>query len=121
MLEFKILGDRNNFIDLQRTRLEIVARVVQFNGNVLQIATHATEAAQRDTPYLVNKPFSSSVSECTRSLNGKKNHKLMPILPIRVSLRPNFHKVMMQRKHGWFIKVFILKIIYQVLMVLGAR
>ena len=29
MLEFEVLGDRNNFIDLQRTRLEIVARIVR--------------------------------------------------------------------------------------------
>ena len=28
MLEFEVLGDRNNFIDLQRTRLEVVARIV---------------------------------------------------------------------------------------------
>ena len=69
MLEFEVLGDRNNFIDLQRTRLEIVARVVQNNGNVLR--THATEAAQRDTPYLVNNPL-SLFSECTMSLNGEK-------------------------------------------------
>ena len=70
MLKFQILGDRNNFIDLQRTRLEIVARVVQNHGNVLR--THATEAAQRDTPYLVNNPLSSLFSECTMSLNGGK-------------------------------------------------
>ena len=44
MLEFEVLGDRNNFIDLQRTRLEIVARIVQNNGNELR--THATEAGQ---------------------------------------------------------------------------
>ena len=29
MLEFEVLGDRNNFIDLQRTRLKMVLRVVQ--------------------------------------------------------------------------------------------
>ena len=52
MLEFEVLGDRNKFIDLQRTRLEIVLRVVQNNGNVLR--THATDAGLRDTPYLVN-------------------------------------------------------------------
>ena len=52
MLEFEVLGDRNNFIDLQRTRFEIVARLVQNNGNVLR--THATKVAQRGTPYLVN-------------------------------------------------------------------
>ena len=57
MLEIEVLGDRNNFIDLQRTRLEIVARVVQSNSNVLR--THATEAAQQDTPYLVKNPLSS--------------------------------------------------------------
>ena len=49
MLEFEVLGDRNNCIDLQRTRLEIVARIVQTNGNVLR--TLATEAAQRE-PYI---------------------------------------------------------------------
>ena len=112
MLEFEVLGDRNNFIDLQRTRLEIVARVIQNNGNVLR--THATEAAQRDTPYLVNNPLSSLFSECTMSLNGEKifNNQL------RVSLRPNFHMVMMQRKHGLLVKVIIMKIIHQVLLVL---
>ena len=55
MLEFEVLGDRNNFIDLQRTCLQIVARGVQNKGKVLQ--THATETAQRDTPYLVNNPL----------------------------------------------------------------
>ena len=35
MLEFEVLGDRNNFIDLQRTHLEVVARIVRSNGNVL--------------------------------------------------------------------------------------
>ena len=70
MLEFDVLGDKNNFIDLQRARLEIVARIVQNNGNVLR--THSTEAAQRDTPYLVNNPLSSLFSGCTMSLNGQK-------------------------------------------------
>ena len=70
MLEFEVIGDRNNFIDLQRTGLEIVARVVQIKGNVLR--THATDSAQRDTPYLINNPFSSFFSECTMSLTGEK-------------------------------------------------
>ena len=42
----------------------------------------------------------------------------MPILPIRVSLRPNYHTVMMQRKHGLLVKIINMKIIHQVLMVL---
>ena len=58
-------------MDLQRTLVEIVARYVQINnGNVLR--THATEAAQRDTPYSVDNTLSSIFSECTISLNGEK-------------------------------------------------
>ena len=74
MLEVEVLGDRNNFIDLQRTRLEILARIVENNGNVMQI--HATKAAQRDTPYLVNNPLSSfffrmnNVSEWRKNFNN---------------------------------------------------
>ena len=107
MLEFEVSGDRNNFIDLQRTRLEIVARVVQNNSNLLRI--HATVAAQRDTPYLVNNPLSSLFSECTMSLNVEKIQQPMPILPIKVSMRKNFHTVKMQRKHGLLVKVNIMR------------
>ena len=70
MLEFELLGDRDNFIDLQRTRLEIVLRLVQNNVNILR--THATDARLRDTPYLVISPLSSLFSECTLSLNDEK-------------------------------------------------
>ena len=51
MLEFEILSDRSYLIDLQRTRLEIVARIVRNNGTGLR--THGTEVANRDTPYLL--------------------------------------------------------------------
>ena len=71
MLEFEVLGDRNNSIDVQGIYLEIVARFVQINGKVLRI--HAIEAAQRDTPFLVINPQSSLFCECTMSLNGEKN------------------------------------------------
>ena len=71
MLKFEVLGDRNSFIDLQRNRLEIVARIVQNIANVLR--THTTEAAQRDTPCLINNTLSSLFSGCTLSLNGQKN------------------------------------------------
>ena len=53
--------------------MEIVARIVQTNGNVLR--TLATEAAQRDTLYLIENPHSSLISECTMSLNGEKTSK----------------------------------------------
>ena len=117
MLEFEVLGDRNNFIDLQRTRLEIVARVVQNNGNVLR--THSTEVAQRDTPYLVNNPISSLFSECTMSLNGEKISTTNANFAHKSFIETkNFHIVMMQRKHGLLVKVIIIYIIHQVLMVL---
>ena len=44
MLEVEVLEDRNKFIDLQRARLENLARIVENNGSVMR--THATEAAQ---------------------------------------------------------------------------
>ena len=47
--------------------------------------------------------------------------KLMPILPIRVSLRQNFLTVMMQKKHGMVVKAILMKIIHQVLMVLDGE
>ena len=71
MLEFENLGYRKRLNDLQRTRLEVVARVVQNHGKVLR--NHATEAAQRDTPSWVNIPLSSLFSECTIFLRGEKN------------------------------------------------
>ena len=48
----------------------------------------------------------------------KKFQQLMTILPIKVSLRQNFHTVMMQRKHCLLVKAIIMKIIHLVLMVL---
>ena len=57
---------------LQRTGLNMVERIVQNSGKVLQ--THTTEAAQRDTPYLAR--YSSkkifrmhNISERTKSFN----------------------------------------------------
>ena len=47
MSEFEVLGDRNNFIDLERTRLETEARIALTNDNELR--AHATEAALLDT------------------------------------------------------------------------
>ena len=56
MLDFEVLGEKKNFIDLQRTRLDIVSRIVQNIGNILR--THATEPGERDAPYLINNPLS---------------------------------------------------------------
>ena len=63
MLEFEVLGDRKEFFDLQRTHLEFVACIFQLNGNVLR--SHATDAVERDTPYLLKNPLSDLFSERT--------------------------------------------------------
>ena len=65
MLDFEVLGDRNKFIDIQRTRLEILERILQNNGTLLP--THATEVASRDTPFFFNISLSSLFSECALS------------------------------------------------------
>ena len=70
MLEFEVLGDKNNFFNLQGTGLKKIARIVRSNGTLLW--THATDAADRYTPYFVNIPLSSLFSECTLSLIVEK-------------------------------------------------
>ena len=109
-------GDRNNFLDLQRTRLEIEARIVQNNGNVLR--THATEVAQRDNPNLVNNPLLSLFSECTMSLSGDKISTTNVNFAHKSFIETEFSLLMMQRKHGLLVKVIYMNIIYKVLMVL---
>ena len=116
MLEFEVLGDRNNFIDLQRTRLEIVARILRNNGNVLR--THATEAGQRDAPYLVNNPLSSLFSECTMSLNGENFSTTNANFAHKSFIETEFSHGLMQRNRGLPVKAILMKIIHQVLMVL---
>ena len=90
MLEFEVLGDRIIFNDFNRTRMEINARIVRSKGTFL--STHATEAANRDTPYFVNIPLSSLFSESTLSLNGEKNLLPTQILSTKVLLLSSFQK-----------------------------
>ncbi|XP_075250834.1 uncharacterized protein F54H12.2-like [Convolutriloba macropyga] len=69
VLEFEVLGDRNNFFDLQKIVLEIKCKITQANDAELRAGT---EAANRDTPYFVNNTLHSLFSECTVSANGIK-------------------------------------------------
>ena len=48
-LEFEIVGDRNNFIDLQKIYLEVKCRITQSSGNNLRYT--AGNAAASDTPF----------------------------------------------------------------------
>ena len=69
MLEFELLGNRNNFIELQKLLLEIKCKNSRNNDGNLRTGT---DAANTDTPYLSNNALHSLFSECTVSANGVK-------------------------------------------------
>ena len=69
MLEFEVLCDRNNFIDLQKFLLEIKCKISRNNDVDLRTRTDATNT---DAPYLSNNALHSLFSECTVSANGVK-------------------------------------------------
>ena len=69
MLEFEVLGDRNNFIDLQKILLEVKCKITQ--NNDVELRTGA-DAAGTDAPYFSNNALHSLFSESTASANGVK-------------------------------------------------
>ena len=69
MLEFEILGDRNNFIDLKKLLLEMKCKISRNNDGDLGTGTDATNT---DAPYFSNNALQSLFSECTVSANGVK-------------------------------------------------
>ena len=69
MLEFEVLGDRNNFIDLQKL-LVIKCKIFQNNGGD---SRSGTDSANTDAPYLSNKALNALFSECTVAANGVKD------------------------------------------------
>ena len=69
MLEFEFLGDRNNFIDLQKLLFEIKCKISRNNDSDLRTGTDATNT---DAPYFSNNALRSLFSECTVSANGVK-------------------------------------------------
>ena len=72
MLEFEVLGDRNNFIDLRKILLEVKCKIFWNNDGNLRTGTDATNT---DAPYLSNNALYSLFSECTVSANGVKISK----------------------------------------------
>ena len=69
MLEFEVLDDRNNFIDLQKLLLEIKCKISRNNDGDLRTGT---DAANTDAPHLSNNALHPLFSECTVSANGVK-------------------------------------------------
>ena len=66
MLEFEVLGDRNNFLDLQNFLLEIKCKISRNNDGDLRTENDATNT---DAPYFSNNALHSLFSECTVSAN----------------------------------------------------
>ena len=70
MLEFEVIVDRNNFIDLQKFLLEIKCKITQSNDADLRSGTDATTTF---SPYFSNNALHSLFSECRVSANGVKS------------------------------------------------
>ena len=69
-LEFEIIGDRNNFIDLQKIYLEIKCKIKNTDGTDLKF--DAADNANSDLAYLANNALHSMFADCTVSANGIK-------------------------------------------------
>ena len=59
MLEFEVLGDRNNFIDLQKILLEVKCKITRTNNGNLRTGA---DAASTDAPYFSNNALHSLFS-----------------------------------------------------------
>ena len=69
-LEFEVVGDRNNFIDMQKIYLEVKCRIQNTNGTNLRC--DAGEPALTDDAYFVNNVLHSLFADCTVSAIGIK-------------------------------------------------
>ena len=69
-LEFEVVGDRNNFIDLQKIYLEIKCRIQNVDGTDLRY--DAGFPANTDPAFFVNNVLHFLFADCTVSANGIK-------------------------------------------------
>ena len=69
-LEFEVVGDRYNFIDLQKIYLEVKCRIPNADGTDLRYTTG--DATATDAAYFVNNVFHSLFADCTVSANEIK-------------------------------------------------
>ena len=71
MLEFEVVGDRNNFIDFQKLFLEVKCKIVQSSdANFKYDGTAVADVTKTDAPYFCNNVLHSLFSDCTVSANG---------------------------------------------------
>ena len=73
MVEFEVMGGRNNFIDLQKNFLEVKCKIAQPSGAELKYdAGAAADITKTDAPYFCKNVLYSLFSDCTVSANGLK-------------------------------------------------
>ena len=99
ILEFEVLGDRNNFIDLQKLVLEIKCKISRNNDGDLRTGTDATKT---EAPYFSNNALHSLFSECTVSANGVKISNTNGNNLTKHSLKRNFLQEKLQ-KNAWLV------------------
>ena len=101
-LEFEVVGDRNNFLDLQKFFLELKCKIKESDGNDLRY--DATDATQTDTPIFANNKIHSLFSECTVTANGIKIPMQTVFTHTRPSLKPNIRMARKPKIHGYVAK-----------------
>ena len=69
MLEIEVVGDRNNFIDLQKFLFELNCKITRTNDADLR---NGADAPNTDLPHFSNNALQSLFSDCTVSTNGVK-------------------------------------------------
>ena len=97
MLEFEVLGDRNNFIDLQKLLLEIKCKTSRNSGGDLRTGTDATNT---DSPYFSNNALHSLFSECTVSSNVVKISKINGNYAHKAFIETKFSSRKTAKTHG---------------------
>ena len=100
-LEFEVVGDRTNFIDLQNIYLEVKCRILQANGNILRY--DATDANLTDSPCFVNNILHSRIALFKRM--ASKFRLRMVTMNRKLSWRQSFPTIKKRKTLGWDVKV----------------
>ena len=105
MLEYEVLGDRNNFIDLQKLLLEIKCKISRNNDGGLRTRTDATNT---EAPYLSNNALHSLYFQNALYLLAVlKFPTQTEYMRIKRSLKRNFLQEKLQKTHGYFVRYII--------------
>ena len=104
MLEFEVTGDWNNFIDLEKTFLEVKCKITHSSGaNLKYDPGAAADITKTDAPYFCINVLRSLFSDYTVSANELKISNANGNYAKKVLLKHSFHIRKMQKTHGWYV------------------